>query len=783
MRARDVASGSVAIVAIATSIFAIGGAPRWGQAVVAGLIVIALIPLLASRRSAQGNSPLVVLIVIAGGLTALSLIPLPSGLISALNPTGAGLRTDGSQLLGVSPWPALSLDAPGSLRALAHFAILLGVALIGLRISTTETGRYRIMAAVAALCALAAATVGVHHLVGAEKLFGIYELQHGGPRLLGPLLNLNHLACLMALGAVIALALAAYARQHVVARVAWLGVVCLCGSVTVATVSRGGTLALAAGAFVVIAMLVAQKLSNKDAPRRGKGSSLTSTLPIAVIGACAVVLVIYSSAGDVGRKFAATSLDETGQSKSKFSAWKSAVQLIEESPWVGVGRGGFEASFTRVHPPSGALTFSHAENEYLQAVIDWGIPGALLLGGAALWLAVVALRRWRDGPLTAAALGALVVVAVQSNVDFGVEMLGVAVPITAIAATITYVPIREVSARALAISRIFKLAHLGLLVACIALLLSSATTSIDEDHTRIAARDVGISEIRQAIQRHPLDYYSYARAAEWLTRRGDRRAVPVLNHAMRLHPTHPGLHRIAGRLLHHDGYIEQATHEFAAAVRYTEEPAKLIAEVVALFPVKLAVAAIPADSTELDLVVRILDDLARPDVVAAWLDRVLQRKPNHGYACQLLYDRVLRLGDLRAVELAARRCRGVPPDSQTRLELARLMLREKKYDGTLQLLRDVEQWSGRVDDKTTGWLALCDAYTGLGNLDEAKRCLRRLDAAGVVTPVRAPEITTRLDEIAKQVIDAAPGDAGPSDGPTRDAGVEDGVAASADAGR
>lgn len=779
MRARDVASGGVAVLAVATSIFAVGGAPRWAQASVAGLIALALIPLLSSRRTAQGTSPLVVMIVIAGGLTALSLLPLPSGLISALNPTGAGLRADGSALFGVSPWPALSLDAPGSLRALAHFAILLGVALIGLRISTTEKGRYRIMAAVAALCALTALCVGVHHLVGAEKLFGIYELQHGGPHLLGPLLNLNHLACLMAIGAVISLALAAYTRQHAVARVAWFGVVCLCGSVAVATVSRGGTLALAAGAFVVIAMLVAQRMANKDSPRRRQGTSLTSTLPIAVIGACAVVLVIYSSAGDVGRKFAATSLDETGQSKSKFSAWKSAVQLIEDSPWVGVGRGGFEASFTRVHPPSGALTFSHAENEYLQAVVDWGIPGALLLGGAALWLAVVALRRWREGPLTAAALGALVVVAVQSNVDFGVEILGVAVPITAVAATIAYVPIREVTARALAISRVFKIAHIGLLVGCIAVLLSSATTSVDEDHTRIRERDAGITEIRQAIQRHPLDYYSYARAAEWLTRRGDRRAVPILNHAMRLHPTHPGLHRIAGRLLHRDGYIDQATHEFAAAVRYTEEPTKLIAEIVTLFPVKLAAAAIPADSNELELVVRILDDLMRPDVVAAWLDRVLQRKPNHGYACQLLYDRVLRLQDLRAVDLASRRCRGIPPDSQTRLELARLMLREKKFDGTIQLLRDVEDWTGRVDDKTTGWLAMCDAYIGLGSLEQAKRCLRRLDAAGVVTPVRAPEISTRLDEIAKKQIDAAPGDAGTGDGPAHDAGVDAGV----DAGR
>jgi hypothetical protein len=66
-----------------------------------------------------------------------------------------------------------------------------------------------------------------------------------------------------------------------------------------------------------------------------------------------------------------------------------------------------------VHPASGLATYSHLENEYLQGAVDRGVLGALALGFAAIWLAVIAVKRWRDGPLAAGALGALTVVAIH----------------------------------------------------------------------------------------------------------------------------------------------------------------------------------------------------------------------------------------------------------------------------------------------------------------------------------------------------------------------------------
>ncbi len=763
MRGRESVSNGVGLLAIAVAIFAVGGALRWVQALVAALVAIALCPVVLSRRVFDRPSPLVALIAIAGGMTALSLAPLPAAVVAYLNSTGAAFRDEGTALVGVSAWPGLTLDAPGSMRALAYFAILLGIAILALRIATSERGRYWIIAAVGALCGGVAATVWIHHVFGATSLYGFHELVYAGPHLLGPLLNLNHLACLMAVGTVLGLGLAAYPRQPAWARVGWLGSAGLCGSVTLASVSRGGTLALAAGAFVTLAMLLAQRFTGTEAHRRRRTGFLTGSLPLAIVGGCAVILVIYSSAGDVSRKFSVTSFDEVRHSKSKFAAWRSAATLIEESPWVGVGRGGFESAFTRVHPASGSLAFSHVENEYLQAAIDWGIPGTIVLALVSLWLAAVALRRWRDGPLAAATIGALVVVAVQSNVDFGVELLGVAVPITALAATVAYVPLREGQPRSLAFARGLRLGLVVVLIACAALLLSRATTAVDEDHVRIARRDVSFDELRASIERHPLDYYGYTRMAELLTSRGDRRAIRMLNHALRLHPTHPGLHRIAARMLHRDGFVEQAALEYAAALRVSARPDKLIGEIVALFPAHLAARAIPTDIPDLDTVVRTLEDLQRPAIAVAWLGRLLELRGSHDRACELLYHRVLRTGDLEAVDLAGRKCTAITPDQETRAELGRILLREARYQDVIRLLEDVEGWTTRIDSKTTGWLTLCDAHLGTLNLNEAKRCLRRLDASGGVAHERTHEIVERLDEIARRERGTAQVDAGAVD--------------------
>src|SRR5262249_7022186 len=162
-------------------------------------------------------------------------------------------------------------------------------------------------------------------------------------------------------------------------------------------------------------------------------------------------------------------------------------QLVRESPWIGVGRGAFEPAFTRVHQESAFGTFSHLENEYLQAVVDWGIPGAAALALVTALLALVAARRRRQGPPAATPLGALTAVAAQSAVDFGVELPGLLIPCVAVAATLAYVPLREVSPARSRRAMVVRGALMAAIVAGVVLVVAPSGATVSEDHDALRA--------------------------------------------------------------------------------------------------------------------------------------------------------------------------------------------------------------------------------------------------------------------------------------------------------
>jgi O-antigen ligase len=515
MRPRDRVIEISLFAAIAFSVLAVGGVLRWTQAVVAVIVALAVTTTALSQRILDRRSPLVVLLVCASALTALQLLPLPASVIELISPMTASLRSDGSEVLDISPWSAATSDAGATLRALAMLLTLLGIAVVALRVSTSERGRYRIVAGVAAICGVTAIVSGLHTLLGMTSLYGLYVPEDAHPQVFGPILNGNTLACLMSVGATLAIALAAHRKQPGWLRALWSLLVPVFGAVVVATISRGGTIALGAGAFVTAGVLIAQRLVGSERSRTRRTRFVANALPIGILAACVTVLVIWSNAGNVERQLSQLSFDEVHYSRSKFAAWRSAAQLIGEQPWLGVGRGGFEASFTRVHEASGLATYSHLENEYLQAVVDWGVPGALVLAAIAVWFLYHAVRRWRDSSLAAGVLGAMTAVAAQSNVDFGLEFLGLAAPMTALAATVCYVPLREASSPRRA--RTLRLAHATALLTCAALLLSTHTTTLDEDRQALA-KHASIARARESATRHPLDYYAYAVAADLMSR-------------------------------------------------------------------------------------------------------------------------------------------------------------------------------------------------------------------------------------------------------------------------
>ncbi len=741
---RDRITAGLVALAVAVAIFALGSAQRWAQAVVGGIAALAVLSQLTSHRGIRERSPLLIGIGGALAITLLQLVPLPDAWIATVSETLDGYRRDGAAVAGIDVASTITMDLPGTLRATSFLATLLGLAWVSLRLAASERGRYFLTASVAGLAALAALVTGIHELVGATSLYGLYEPRHASPPVLGPLLNSNHLGNLMAVGAVTSAGLFLHPRQPNRRRIAWAGAAVGCLVATLASMSRGAVIAVGAGFVVMIGTFAAQRISAHPAGtsrRRGEGF-LMRTVPIAIFVMCSLSIAVYLSAGSMMQQFESTKLDELHDPHSKYVAWRSATILIEESPWVGVGRGAFEPAFTRVHPASSIVTFSHAENEGLQAVVDWGIPASIVLALIAAWALLLAIRRWNDGPLAAGALGALMVVAFQSNFDFGIELLGLAAPVVVLFATLAYHPLHEV--RRVPATYGARIALALAIVAGGVVLLSDHTRTIDEDHEALAQPNVSRDTLLAAIERHPLDYYAYAQLANSYIRAEDPHGVRLLNHAMRLHPTHAGLHRIAARLLVRAGRLEQAESEYSAALRGSRDIRAILTEVAVTLPIDHAAPAIPTE-LDVDIVTRALLREDKIDLALAWLERVLAVRSDL-HTSDVLYSLALEHKRLGPAERAARRRCQLLPSQQCRLALAKILAQAKHHTDVITQLQDVAEWTGHRDDKIAAWFLLCDAYTAADNTSEARFCVRRLDASGLVAPGDG-EIQKRLEAL------------------------------------
>lgn len=748
MRARDLVCLGLVAAALLLSVLAVGGALRWVQAAVAALTACAVLVQLWSRRRLDRAPPLVLWLAVAAGLCAVQLLPLPHGVLAAVDATGTQLRDDGAAIAGTSPWQAISLDPAATLRGLAMLATLLGIALLGLRFAVVERGRFLVLGGVAVTCGLAAVVAGVHALLGADRLYGVYAPVHM-QAVFGPLLNPNHMGGLMAIGAVLGFGLAFYPNQLAQLRVLWVGVCVTCSAACAATMSRGAMLGLAIGLCVAAAVLVSSRMSSDH--RRRRHQTWRRDLPVAMVIGLGVALALYASAGNVAGQLRDTSFTELSKPVSKYAAWKSSLDLVREAPLVGIGRGAVESSLTRVHPASAYFTFSHLENEYLSAVVELGIPGAIVLGGLFLWGALVAFRRWRDGPLAAAALGALAAIGFQSSVDFGVELLGLAVPVVLIACTVQLVPLRPETSGRLGRVRVARALLVGLLAGAALLAVSSATRDVQEDHDALLDQPhATLADVRELVARHPLDYYGFGVGADIASRDDDVRAAAWLNHALALHPTHPGLHRLAARMLVGLRLYPQAAVEYGLALDAQVAPRQLLEEIVLLIPnPTAAAAAIPTDYPNPEAIHHALVEMNRSDIEQGWLARVSELPQHDLRAIDAWIDLANSRGDLGEAERAAQLRLDVAHTTTSRLKLARVQLRRGEYAPLLAELADVREWNGRLDEKGEAWRILCDVHIAQKDWDVALECLHHLDTSGLAAGGHS-EIDQRLRDITEQ---------------------------------
>jgi O-antigen ligase len=195
-------------------------------------------------------------------------------------------------------------------------------------------------------------------------------------------------------------------------RAAWLvAAIAVTLTAVLLTHSRGGALAAAAGILGLIATtFLAPSLRG---PWRG-GFAVTAI-------AATLLLVVVSGATTLGR-IAATAWDAEGRRE----IYELTLEAIGNTPLLGTGLGTFKWIFPTYRTEDMPFTIELAHNDYLENMLELGIPAALLLTGAAVLLVFACLRgvfrRRRNVIIPCIGVGASLLVGVHAFFDFSLQI-------------------------------------------------------------------------------------------------------------------------------------------------------------------------------------------------------------------------------------------------------------------------------------------------------------------------------------------------------------------------
>jgi len=197
-------------------------------------------------------------------------------------------------------------------------------------------------------------------------------------------------------------------------------------SALVASASRGGFFATLC-ALTIMAILFATLLK-RSARRKW-----------ALIGAGGVivllVMLVWISGDTLTSRFGEL-IDAGNTDTIRVALWAAAMRMVASTPLLGLGLGTFQDAYPMYATQISPFIMDKAHSDYLEFAAGLGMPAAFCWWGAVLWSVVQMGRgvfdRRKDRIYPLVGLGATILVAVHSSVDFSLQIPAVAVVYAAI---------------------------------------------------------------------------------------------------------------------------------------------------------------------------------------------------------------------------------------------------------------------------------------------------------------------------------------------------------------
>lgn len=451
--------GVLLLLALAWGVFAFGGVYPWAFWPLAG--VSAVLGAWAARRGDAWGDPrtrtLALALLGVAAAMAIQLVVLPYGMVEMLSPGFDGLFARSVLGYRAPAWHALSIDPAATLVVLG-LAVSLGLLLVGLVRTVRSIGSEWLVLRLMGI-GVALALVGIVQRAVLEPehmlVYGFWEPRQGGQPF-GPFINRNHFAgwMVMILPLVLGYSCAAVqlARKPRLpgwkAWLAWLPTVeanrvvlvvvaaVVMGGALALTRSRSGLAALAA-ALVVLGYFVVRR-----APTRQ-----VRVLGIGYVSVMLVAAAAWAGVDQIALRFGRAST-EIG---SRWQAWRDTLGIIRDFWPVGTGMGGYDNAMLVYQSQGRELMYAQAHNDYLQIAAEGGV---LVTIPVILLVAVVVRTIWHrmtsgdddvlTGWIRAGAVAGLCGIAVQSLVEFSLQMPGNAVTFVVLLALALHRPGRQV---------------------------------------------------------------------------------------------------------------------------------------------------------------------------------------------------------------------------------------------------------------------------------------------------------------------------------------------------